>query len=227
LPRSDRWRQRLRARHHHIDLDLQHSARTQIAVTSRATQSRGIRNAAAILSTRATWASRRWSARRIISIVDPGAGERHAGQALAGLDAEALHLRAGFRSGRAASADRTARRADLVRALHAGEFRRPFPGADHRDRGADPQPQHPRGVGRLAAQQPDLYQFLRRRHQPHGQRKALRPGAGARRRRSDHAGTGGLYAMLANRGELSRCAARAAIRRSPARACSATRRASW
>ena len=66
----------------------------------------------------------------------------------------------GFDQGVLHPADRAARRADLLRALHAGEFRRPVPGPDHRHRCAEPQPQHSRGVGRLAAAAPDLYQFL-------------------------------------------------------------------
>ena len=75
-------------------------------------------------------------------------GQRRARQAIAGLDAEAVRLRAGARSGRAASADDAARRADVVRSVHAGELRRPLLRSDQRRGRADSQPQHSGGVGR-------------------------------------------------------------------------------
>ena len=64
-------------------------------------------------STRATCRSRRGSARPTTGTTPHRrAGQRRAGEALAGLDAEAVRLRAGARPGRAASADDAARRAD-------------------------------------------------------------------------------------------------------------------
>ncbi len=119
----------------------------------------------------------------------PGTGERHIGAPLARLDAEAVHLRAGVRPGHPASADGVARRTHVVRTLYAGEFRRAVSGPDHGNGRAQPQPQHSCRLGRVAAA------FARSvpisagsGNRASGERTALRPGAGARRRRSQHAG---------------------------------------
>ena len=63
-------------------------------------------------------------------------GERRVGQAVARIRVEAVHLRAGARSGRAASAHDAARCAVGLRPVHAGELRRTVcgPGARRRKR---------------------------------------------------------------------------------------------
>ena len=78
----------------------------------------------------------------------PRSGQRHAGIAFPRIHPETLHLRTGAGSGRAGAANRVARCAQFVRAVHAGKFRRTFPWAGDGHPGADPQPQHSGGVGR-------------------------------------------------------------------------------
>ena len=71
-------------------------------------------------------------------------GERHAGEALARLGAQAVHLRARDRSGPDPSADGAQGRADLLRPLQPRELRRPLRRPDHRDRSARALPQRAR-----------------------------------------------------------------------------------
>ena len=86
--------------------------------------------------------------------------------------------------------DRVARRADVVRSLYAGEFRRTLRRPHHGDGRAQPQPQHPGRLGGVAtARARSLSIPARRGHRPSRERTALRARTGAGRRRSQHAGT--------------------------------------
>ena len=78
-------------------------------------------------------------------------GERHAREALAGLGAEAFHLRARDRSGPDSSAHRAEGCADLIRPVQSRELRRSLRRPDHRDRSADSLAQRSGGVAVGAA----------------------------------------------------------------------------
>ena len=90
---------------------------------------------------------------RLAQREDRRTGQRHAGAPLAGLHAQALHLRARARSGTAASQDRAQGRAHRVRPVSAREFRPPLCRPRVRAGRTDPQPQHPRSLRRIAARQ--------------------------------------------------------------------------
>jgi penicillin-binding protein 1C len=187
-----------------LDLELQHLVERQLKAAVARGDARGIRNAAALLvdtrdmGVRAQVGSADYFEKAIAGQVDVTTGKRSPGSTL-----KALHLRAGARPGRAAPAHGAARRADLVRSVHARELRQPLPRARDRDRGAGAQPQHPRGRRRARLDRPSCTSSC--------------SNAGVSRMRSErHYGLalvlgGGevtsselarLYALLANGGEL-------------------------
>ena len=135
-----------------IDLGLQHILERQITRYIARSNSKGIANASAILvdtrdmSVRALVGSADYFDRGLSGQVNGTLARRSPGSTLKpfiyalGFDQGILHPR-----------DGAARCAHLVRALYAGEFRRPVPGPHHRHRRPEPQPQHSRGLDRLAA----------------------------------------------------------------------------
>ena len=132
-----------------IDAGLQRLIERQIQRYLEQYGDRGIRNAASALVDTRDMSVKAWvGSADYWNEDDRRAGQRRAGKTIAGFDAEAVCLRARARSGRASSADDAARCADVVRSLHAGEFRRPLLRAHQRGSSADSQPQHPRRVGR-------------------------------------------------------------------------------
>ena len=174
-----------------IDAGLQRLVERQIRryLTSAATSGCATRRRCSW--TRATCPSRRGSGPPTTGTTRRRPGERRAGQAVAGLDAEAVRLRARARSGRAASADDAARCADGVRSVHAGELRRPVLRTDHARGRADSQPQHSGGLGRGAADAAEPLSVPAERRRARSEtRVVLRTGARARRRRSHDGGAG-------------------------------------
>ena len=89
-----------------------------------------------------------------------GPGQRHVGAPFARLDAETFYLCAGVRSGGAASQDRAARCPHCLRALHAGEFRRPVPGPITATDALNRSRNIPAVWVASQLHRPDLYQFL-------------------------------------------------------------------
>ncbi len=111
-----------------LDAGLQRLVERQVNAFIARNRSRGIQNAAVLLVD-----SRDMGVRALVGSADYynrpiQAGERYQRQALAGFDAEAVHLRAGHGAGRAASDDHPERRAFVVRRLCAGKLRPRFLG---------------------------------------------------------------------------------------------------
>ena len=105
------------------------------SATSRSAATVGIRNAAALLvDTRDMAVQGVGRVGRLLERRDRRPGQRRARRSARRARAEAVRLRARARSGRAASADDAARRADVVRPVHAGELRRPVLRPDHAPR---------------------------------------------------------------------------------------------
>ena len=117
----------------------------------------------------------------------PLRAERHGdGDPLAGLGAQALHLRHGVRRAGGASRDHHAGCRAALRRLCAEEFRRPFPRPDQRARGVAGLAEHSRGrparPGRPAALRAAAVEVRRAARVPDGG-EAARPAGRARRRR--------------------------------------------
>ena len=114
-------------RHHDRRRSSAAASNARFSAISQQHGDRGIRNASALLVDTRDMAVKAWvGSADYWNETDRRTGERRAGQTIAGLDAQALRLRARARSGRAASADDGARSADVVRTVRAGEFRRPL-----------------------------------------------------------------------------------------------------
>ena len=179
------------------------SSNARSAAMSRATARTASATPRPSSSTRATWASRRWSARRISSTALAGPGEWHAGAPLAGLDAQTLHLCTRFRSGRVASAtvfrDVPTAFGPYAPENFDGRFLGPITATDALNRSRN----IPAVWVASQLHAPDLYQFLQgagighlASEQHYGLALVLGGGEVSMQELA------GLYAMLANRGVL-------------------------